>query len=134
MKVSKVPSLSANVKKEMLKNTSEFSKELAIAITKVSNKFHVSFVTGMRIVCKFKGLRLYSSGLEPDEYIEYIPGKGVCYEDGCVIGESCLDAVELLRSLGWVDHARFYIDLDKPLPDGVTIDDIQKFIEKIEKC
>lgn len=52
--------------------------------------------------------RLYSDGLESDEYI-YHSYKGFCYEDHCVIGHEVEDTMDTLISLKWPLNHKFYI-------------------------
>ena len=54
--------------------------------------------------------KLYSDGLEPDEYICYEQNKGFCYEDGCLISTDITDAITTLVDLRWVKTARFYVE------------------------
>lgn len=42
-------------------------------------------------------IKLKSDGLESDEYIEFVKGKGICYEDGCVIGTNADTGFEVYR-------------------------------------
>lgn len=81
-------------------------------------------------------LRLYSDGLETDEYMYYIPGRGICYEDKCVIGKGSQEALYVLESLGWVLHHKFFIkdmspvriDMQKVAQCGLN--DIQKMLAR----
>lgn len=136
MKVNTVPKLNIDIKKRENKHNTEFSKELGIALDSIMSeddcKLMVPFTVGMRVVSRFPGVRLYSTGLDSDEYIEYVRGKGMCYEDGCVIAEFVLDAIEVLNNLGWVKNHEFYIYKNKPLPAGVTMDTIMSYIAKIK--
>jgi len=62
---------------------------------------------GLSLVCK-KGLRLYSDGLEPNEYMFY-KGDGIYYEDNCFIGKDDSNSCERLLQLEWVLNHRFFI-------------------------
>ena len=53
--------------------------------------------------------KLYSDGLDQNEYIYYDLTKGFCYEDGCVIGSTLTQTVNVLISLKWVLNHKFYI-------------------------
>ena len=57
--------------------------------------------------------KLFSDGLEEDEYIYFDDSKGFCYEDGCVIGGTYAKTLNVLHSLKWcVDH-KFYVKKNK---------------------
>lgn len=43
--------------------------------------------------------KLFSDGLETDEYIYFDHNKGFCYEDGCVIGGTYDQTLNILYSL-----------------------------------
>ena len=53
--------------------------------------------------------KLYSDGLDQNEYIYYDSTKGFCYEDGCIIGSTLNQTVNVLISLKWVLNHKFYI-------------------------
>ena len=53
--------------------------------------------------------KLYSDGLDQDEYICYEQNKGFCYEDGCLISQTITDTIATLTSLRWVKMAKFYV-------------------------
>lgn len=55
--------------------------------------------------------KLFSDGLEEDEYIYFDDSKGFCYEDGCVIGGTFDMTLKRLISLEWVLHHKFYVKL-----------------------
>lgn len=57
--------------------------------------------------------KLYSDGLEEDEYIYWDNNKGFCYEDGCVIGGTFDQALGILHSLKWCFHHKFYVKNNK---------------------
>lgn len=57
--------------------------------------------------------KLYSDGLEEDEYIYWDNNKGFCYEDGCVIGGTFDQALDRLHSLKWCFHHKFYVKNNK---------------------
>lgn len=52
--------------------------------------------------------KLYSDGLDIDEYIYFDNNKGFCYEDGCVIGDTFERTLHVLHSLGWCFNSKFY--------------------------
>lgn len=45
--------------------------------------------------------KLFSDGLDGDEYIYWDYNKGFCYEDGCVIGGTFDQTLNVLHSLKW---------------------------------
>lgn len=53
--------------------------------------------------------KLFSDGLNEDEYIYFDDSKGFCYEDGCVIGETYDKALNVLYSLKWCFNHKFYV-------------------------
>ena len=53
--------------------------------------------------------KLFSDGLEEDEYIYWDHNKGFCYEDGCVIGGTFDQTLNRLHSLKWCFHHKFYV-------------------------
>lgn len=69
----------------------------------------VSLAEGLKLLQLNKASRLYSDGLEEDEYIVFDIRKGFCYEDGCIIGETLRIALDRLISLKWVLHHKFYV-------------------------
>lgn len=52
--------------------------------------------------------KLFSDGLEEDEYIYFDDSKGFCYEDGCVIGGTYDQTLKVLYSQWGFDH-KFYV-------------------------
>lgn len=71
----------------------------------------VSLAEGLNLLQLNRASRLYSDGLEENEYIEFKLQKGYCYEDGCVIGGTLNIALKRLISLKWVLHHKFYVKL-----------------------
>ena len=69
----------------------------------------VSLAYGLKLLELNKASRLYSVGLEKDEYFEFDLQKGFCYEDGCVIGRTLNKTLLTLISLKWVLYYKFYI-------------------------
>ena len=57
--------------------------------------------------------KLFSDGLETDEYIYFNHNKGFCYEDGCVIGGTYDQTLNILYSLKWCFHHKFYVKKHK---------------------
>ena len=53
--------------------------------------------------------KLYSDGLDSDEYIYFDHNKGFCYEDGCVIGRIFDQTLNRLHSLTWCFSHKFYV-------------------------
>ena len=52
--------------------------------------------------------KLYSDGLETEEYIYFDNSKGFCYEDGCIIGDTFDRVLHVLHSLKWCFSHKFY--------------------------
>lgn len=52
--------------------------------------------------------KLYSDGLDTEEYIYFDNNKGFCYEDGCVIGDTFEWTLYVLHSLKWCFSSKFY--------------------------
>ena len=71
----------------------------------------VSLAEGLNLLQLNKASKLYSDGLEENEYITFDSQKGFYYEDGCVIGGTFDMTLKRLISLKWVLHHRFYIKL-----------------------
>ena len=71
----------------------------------------VSLAEGLNLLQLNKASKLYSDGLEENEYITFDSQKGFCYEDGCVIGGTLNTTLKGLISLKWVLHHKFYIKL-----------------------
>ena len=57
--------------------------------------------------------KLFSDGLEEDEYIYFDDSKGFCYEDGCVIGGTYDKTLNVLHSLKWCFNHKFYVKKNK---------------------
>lgn len=76
-----------------------------------SSHKEVSLAEGLNLLQLNKASKLYSDGLEENEYIEFDSRKGFCYEDGCVIGSTFNITLERLISLKWVLHHKFYVKL-----------------------
>ena len=71
----------------------------------------VSLAEGLNLLQLNKASKLYSDGLEENEYIIFDSRKGFCYEDGCVIGGTFDMTLKRLISLEWVLHHKFYVKL-----------------------
>ena len=55
-------------------------------------------------------LVIKSNGLDSNEYIKYVSGKGFCYEDDCHLGYNAEDVYNLLfNELGWAKGKSFYV-------------------------
>lgn len=52
--------------------------------------------------------KLYSDGLDAEEYIYFDNNKGFCYEDGCIIGDTFERTLYVLYSLKWCFSSKFY--------------------------
>lgn len=72
----------------------------------------VSLAEGLNLLQQNKTLKLYSDGLESDEYICFHSDKGFCYEDGCVIGSTLDQTIKRMLDLKWCLHHKFYIQLN----------------------
>ena len=72
----------------------------------------INLEEGLAELMRGKVDKLYSEGLEEDEYIHYIKEKGFCFEDGTVIGKSFVTATENLIYADWTTKHPFYIKLD----------------------
>lgn len=73
------------------------------------NYKEVSLAEGLNLLNLNKASRLYSDGLESEEYIYFDQQFGFCYEDGCIIGRTLNITIRTLLSLKWVLHHKFYI-------------------------
>ena len=71
----------------------------------------VSLAEGLNLLQLNKASKLYSDGLEENEYITFDSRKGFCYEDGCDIGGTFDMTLKRLISLKWVLHRKFYVKL-----------------------
>jgi hypothetical protein len=69
----------------------------------------VSLTEGLNLLQLGKASRLYSDGLESEEYIYWDDSKGFCYEDGYAIGRTLDITLHVLISLKWVLYHKFYI-------------------------
>lgn len=72
----------------------------------------VTLQTGLNSVQLGNTDKLFSDGLEEDEYIYFDDSKGFCYEDGCVIGETYDQTLKVLYSVWGFDH-KFYVKKNK---------------------
>ena len=69
----------------------------------------VSLAEGLNLLQLNKASKLYSDGLETDEYIYFHSDKGFCYEDGCVIGGTFEQTIKRMFDLKWCLHHKFYV-------------------------
>lgn len=53
--------------------------------------------------------KLFSDGLDEDEYIYWNHNKGFCYEDGYVIGGTFDQTLNRLHFLKWCFYHKFYV-------------------------
>lgn len=74
-----------------------------------NNLREVTLEEGLIEISRDEEKRLYSDGLESDEYIYYDSDKGFCYEDGCVLGSTLKRTLKVLINLKWVLDHKFYI-------------------------
>lgn len=77
--------------------------------TPEQNDREVSLAEGLNLLGLNKVSKLYSDGLESDEYICFEANKGFCYEDGAIIGGTFDSTLHTLISLKWVLRHKFYI-------------------------
>ena len=77
----------------------------------------ISLIEGLFLV-EAEHIKLKSDGLEPNEYIEYVKGKGICYEDGAFLGEDAYEAFSLLNSLAWTHSHKFYTEIIKEVAES----------------
>lgn len=72
----------------------------------------VNLKQGLYLV-QTKRMALKSNGLSKDEYIIWHPHRGICYEDGCIIGLDYERAFSKLDSLEWTHNHSFYFESDE---------------------
>ena len=77
------------------------------------NYKEVSLAEGLNLLQLNKASKLYSDGLDKNEYITFDSRKGFCYEDGCVIGETLNTTIKTLISLEWVLYHKFYVKISE---------------------
>jgi len=70
----------------------------------------ISLCRGLGLVAE-NHIKMVSDGLESDEYIHWIDGKGICYEDDCLIGETSYKAFKYLDTLDWTHNHRFFVQV-----------------------
>lgn len=81
-----------------------------MAVFEATNEYReVSLAEGLDFLQLDRASKLYSDGLDKNEYIMFDPQKGFCYEDGCVLGRTFDSTLKTLISLKWVLHHRFYV-------------------------
>ena len=69
----------------------------------------VSMYAGLNAIEIGNADKLYSDGLDANEYIYVDPVKRFCYEDGCIIGGTYDQTVDILHSLKWCFNHKFYV-------------------------
>lgn len=69
----------------------------------------VSMYAGLNAIEIGNADKLYSDGLDANEYIYVDSVKGFCYEDGCIIGGTYDQTVDILHSLKWCFNHKFYV-------------------------
>lgn len=78
--------------------------------TNDNNYEKVDLKTGLARLVNNSNARLYSNGLEENEYIYFNPkSHAICYEDRCVIGHDDEHAYKRLAPLKWIEDAEFYL-------------------------
>ena len=82
-----------------------------IIVTKIGGILmeEVTLQFGLYLV-ETEHIKLKSDGLSPDEYMCWIENRGICYEDGCLIGQDSTSAYQVLIRMNWVHNHRFFID------------------------
>jgi hypothetical protein len=70
---------------------------------------YVTLEDGLRLVQEEHKV-LKSDGLDPDGYICFELGKGICYEDGTVIGASWHIALLVLNSMKCTKYYKFWVE------------------------
>lgn len=69
----------------------------------------VSMYAGLNAIQIGNADKLYSDGLDANEYIYFDHVKGFCYEDGYSIGGTYDQTVDILHSLKWCFSHKFYV-------------------------
>lgn len=96
-----------------------------------------SLQEGLNALETGKAERLYSDGLDSNEYICFEQGKGFCYEDGCIIGSDFDCALERLYSLKWCLWHKFFIKDRKTTKENLNMSEIDntstQYYDTIEK-
>lgn len=69
----------------------------------------VSLQEGLNALQTNRADKLFSDGLENNEYICFTDGNGFCYEDHCVIGGTFDQTLTRLHSAGWCKDHKFFI-------------------------
>lgn len=71
----------------------------------------MTFEDGLIFIAENKGVKLYSDGLEFNEYMIYI-GDHYEYEDGCFLGRYSDEIINRTGGNGsWIPKHKFYIDV-----------------------
>ena len=74
------------------------------------NYKEVSLLDGLKALAENTKAKLYSDGLESNEYLYYDEIKGICFEDGCVVRRDPIESFLVLKSLKWPAKSKFYLD------------------------
>lgn len=53
--------------------------------------------------------KLFSDGLDADEFIYFDDHKGFCYKDGCLLGQHVDEVVETMHRMGWCFYHKFFV-------------------------
>ena len=77
-------------------------------IAKETDK-EVTLAEGLNYIQLHPDTKLYSDGLEHDEYIFWDKDRGFCYEDNCIIGGTFDRALHVLLSCKWPLTHKFYL-------------------------
>lgn len=75
----------------------------------------ISLQEGLNQIQLGNANKLFSDGLDTDEYIYFNQNKGFCYEDGCIIGITFDKTLNVLHSLKWCFSHKFYVKNKKPM-------------------
>ncbi len=73
------------------------------------NYIEVSLYEGLNQLELRNTDKLFSDGLDQNEYIYFDINKGFCYEDGYSIGRTYDQTLDVLHSLKWCFSHNFYI-------------------------
>lgn len=68
----------------------------------------ISLAAGLNALRDGTISKLYSDGLDENEYIYWNEETGFCYEDDCVIGGTFDRALDRLHALKWCFSHKFY--------------------------
>ena len=101
-----------SVKYEMIfdgKSDSLYICNRCLATKRLGDSIKIDLYNGLRMCRLCEDAKLYSNGLQSNEYIHYVNGVGLCYEDGALIGKDVFEANALLDSLEWTHKSEFFL-------------------------